>query len=327
MPLLTRSSLRALKKGEIGLHSVLNPGTGYLPSKGISAISSEEKPTPPGKPDWRLCGNQKCRTSRPMPWRNRRPIFEDAWGCSRHCLLEMVRAAVRRECREAYASLNGVSHTHRVPLGLVLLAQGWITHAQLQSALDAQRLGGGRIGECLVLQSGIEQAQITRGLGVQWGCPVLNATGLDATQMALVMPKLFTEQFGVVPIRVAGDRFLYLGFESSLDASLAFSLEQMTALKIENGILSAEEIAFAKNQLMKADHVPVISETIAEVNLLDSRIAAILQHQQPARSRLVRVHQYFWLRLWLEEATFRGVGALPRHVEDMQDYVFELLSK
>jgi hypothetical protein len=299
MPLLTRNSVRHLREGEFALEPLLKPGADYLASKSIATMSSNEKPTVSRKPDWRLCGSPECRASRPLPWRSRRPVFEDAWGCSKHCLLEMVRGAVRRECGETYGPTDGVAHNHRVPLGLVLLAQGWITHAQLQSALDAQRVGGGRIGECLVLQGGIEQAQVTRGLGVQWGCPVLNTTGFDARRMATVMPKMFIEEFGVIPVRTVGERFLYLGFEASLDASLAFSLEQMTALTIENGILSAEEMSSAKSQLIKADFVPVVSEVIADVNLLDYRIAAILHRKQPARSRLVRVHQYFWLRLWL----------------------------
>ena len=72
-------------------------------------------------------------------------------------------------------------HRHRVPLGLVLLAQGWITHPQLQTALEAQRASGqGRIGDWLTQSCGLPEERITRGLGVQWSCPVLGTDGIFA---------------------------------------------------------------------------------------------------------------------------------------------------
>jgi hypothetical protein len=272
-----------------------------------------------------MCGSKECSGTRPMPWRNRRrPIFEGLWGCSKRCLLDMVRAAVRREYGEISTTADGAPHRHRVPLGLVLLAQGWITQSQLQRALDAQRSGGGRIGERLVAQGGIEHDHITRGLSVQWGCPVLTTAGFDAREMALTMPKLFVEEFGVLPVRTAGARILYLGFEDHLDASLALGLERMTNLKVGSGLLIRSDIQSARANLAKARDVPAKFETMAEPDLLGIKIATLLEDEQPAHAQLVRMHQYFWLRLWLEEGTMRGVGTLPRSSEDMKDYIFSV---
>ena len=68
-----------------------------------------------------------------------------------------------------------------MPLGLVLLAQGWITHPQLQAALEAQKASGqGRIGDWLQQSCGLPEERVTRGLGVQWSCPVLALDGLLA---------------------------------------------------------------------------------------------------------------------------------------------------
>ena len=59
-------------------------------------------------------------------------------------------------------SASASPHRHRVPLGLLMLAQGWITHPQLQKALAAQRESGtGRIGEWLMSECGVEAEQIT----------------------------------------------------------------------------------------------------------------------------------------------------------------------
>ncbi len=66
------------------------------------------------------------------------------------------------------------SHRHRIPLGLAMLEQGWITRAQLRGALEAQKAaGGGRLGQWLVRQQGVSEQLVTRALGLQWSCPVL----------------------------------------------------------------------------------------------------------------------------------------------------------
>ncbi|HEY1743217.1 MAG TPA: hypothetical protein VGG18_08620, partial [Granulicella sp.] len=136
-----------------------------------------------------------------MPWRSRRrPIFEEQWGCSGRCVLAMVRDALRREMRDGMAA-TAVPHRHRVPLGLLMLAQGWITHPQLRQALEAQRQNGtGRIGEWLIVECGLEAEQITRGLSMQWNCPVLSVDGFSPDAMALVMPGILVEKLGVLPL-------------------------------------------------------------------------------------------------------------------------------
>jgi endo-beta-N-acetylglucosaminidase D len=55
-----------------------------------------------------------------------------------------------------------------------------------------------------------------------------------------------------------------------------------------------------------------------------ARIAAILEQKQPIAARLVRVHQYYWLRIWLETGTKGRSGDVPRSAEDMHDYLFTL---
>ncbi len=234
----------------------------------------------------------------------------------------MVRAAVRREYGEGLASVGEVSHRHRVPLGLVLLAQGWITHPQLQLALEAQRSKGGRIGEWLISECGLEPEQITRGLSVQWNCPVLTTGGFRAREMALIMPKLLVQEFGALPLRTAGSRILYLGFEQRLNASLALALEQMTGLKVESGLVSGEDLRSAKDALLAAKGIAVKQESVTDTDALASRITAVVEQRQPVNARLVRLHQYYWLRLWLENGVMSGVGSLPVSEEDMVDYVF-----
>ncbi|HEY2038613.1 MAG TPA: hypothetical protein VGG95_03055 [Edaphobacter sp.] len=272
----------------------------------------------------RTCANLQCTTTWTAPWRNRRrPIFEGQWGCSGRCVLELVRAAIRREMGDATHD-SWLQHRHRVPLGLLLLGQGWITQSQLQQGLTIQRERGGRIGEILVSECGVEPEKVTRGLGLQWSCPVLDTSAFSPRAMALVAPKIFTQQFGLLPIRVAGSRILYLGFEDRLDAASALALEQMTGLKVESGLIETEEYRAARKNLLENEGVPLRQESCDERDAMASRVTAILEQKQPLAAKLIRLHHSYWLRLWLEASDIARQGMLPVHGEDMLDYVFSL---
>ncbi len=272
----------------------------------------------------RVCGAEGC-SSWTLPWKNRRrPIFEGEWGCSNRCMATMVRSAVRRELAEASGIDEILPHRHRVPLGLVLLAQGWITHPQLQAALEQQRRqGDGRIGDWLV-QNGLDEDRVTRGLGVQWNCPVLNVEGFTPESMALIMPKRLTSEFGMLPLRLAGSSILYMAFEDTMDAGTALGVERMSGVKVESGLLNRSQFAEVRSRLMDAVGVPVTTDTVADADALVSKVTRLVELAQPLASRLVRVHQYYWLRVWLESGAISAIGHLPTGTEDVQDYLFTI---
>jgi hypothetical protein len=330
MPFLTKKT--AGMRVTSLIPSALSVGNGvswqedeYRPSKrvdglggmGISASLEQSQQR-------RLCGNLECSIGWTMPWRNRRrPIFEGQWGCSGRCVLAMVQTAVRRELGDAEEFSTSSPHRHRVPLGLMMLAQGWITQSQLQKALSAQReKGSGRIGEWLKSECGLEPEQIMRGVSMQWGCPVLTTDGFSPESMALVIPKIFIEKLGLLPLRVAGSRILYLGFSDRLDASAALATEHMTELKVESGVVDGAQFETARGRLLACDGVEFRLETVDDKDTMTARITAILEQKQPIASRLVRVHQHYWLRLWLESGAVSRIGSLPVMKEDVMDYVF-----
>ena len=272
----------------------------------------------------RMCGAPGCSGGWTMPWKNRRrPIFEQEWGCSSQCLRALVRAAVRREIGDGVRGDRDEPHKHRVPLGLVLLAQGWISHPQLQTALEAQRATGrGRIGDWLTQSCGLAEDRIARGLGVQWSCPVLTTEGFSPVAMAVVMPKRFIAEFGLVPLRIAGSTLLYLAFEERMDAAVALGVEQMCGLKVESGLLAATQFQEVRTAVLGAEGVPVQMHPVADRDALTAEIVRALERSQPVATRLVRIHQYYWLRMWLESGATRGLANLPPSSEDVEDHLF-----
>ena len=265
------------------------------------------------------CGNPECRRG----WLGflkdrRRPVFEGHWGCTARCLETIARTAVRRESGEGSTESEEGEHRHRMPLGLILMAQGWITHPQLQHALAKQRRAGrGLIGHWLTEECGLDHGSITRGLGVQWGCPVLPMQGFDPARMALAVPRLLVEQVGMVPLRVAGKRTLQLAFASRPDASAAFAMERMSGLKVESGLV--------QDSVFRAAHARILNAPFPRVKLVDATpepaIAATLtrtiEQAHALDSRLVRVHDCLWLRMWLR----RQEGSIPE-VNDVRDVIY-----
>ena len=309
-------------------------GSGLLQARAQQAVSAREaalygtdlyRPAAlPAEPGARMCGAAGCTGGWMKPWKTRRrPVFEDEWGCSGRCLESLVRASVRREVGDASGTQADVPHRHRVPLGLVLLAQGWITQPQLQQALEAQKASGsGRIGDWLAQSCGLDEDRITRGLGVQWGVPVLASEGFSPAAMALVMPKRFIAEFGLVPLRAAGSTLLYMAFETRMNAATALAVEHMTGLRVESGLLAGKQFTEARTAVLAAESIPVQMTLANDADVLTSNIVRVLEQRQPIASRLVRVHGYYWLRLWLENGTQQGSASLPQSTEDMEDHLF-----
>ena len=271
------------------------------------------------------CGNPECGGGWLRSWKRlRRPVFEGKWGCGAKCVNALVEAALRRERGDGWADTS--PHRHRVPLGLVLLAQGWITHPQLQQALDSQRrTGSGRIGRWLIEDFGIAEECVTRALSVQWSRPVLSLEGFAPSAMALAMPRVLVERLRALPLRVAAERILYVGFEDEIDASTAAALERMSGLRVESGLVDATQLRAARERMLDCPFIECKEETVADAEALGAAMVSTLRELQPRASRLVRVREFYWLRMWLERGAMRTEdGGLPAGLEDVVDRVWTL---
>lgn len=272
-----------------------------------SGANSKAASVRPGRGLFETCANPGCRSGWLHLWRNRSAsVFEGGWCCSFECTRAIVTAAVRRELDGRGRARD--LHRHRIPLGLVMLEQGWITQSQLRSALDAQRSAGtGRLGHWLVRQRAVSEQLVTRALGLQWSCPVLPFEDHDPTDLTSVMPRLFVDAFGVLPLRLAAGKVLYLGFEESLDPVLALATEQMTMLRVESGIVQGSLFQPAHARMLDASFPPLeLVEAVSE-SAAGHALAKSIEKARPIASRLVRVHECLWLRMWLSPQ----LGPLP----------------
>jgi hypothetical protein len=109
----------------------------------------------------------------------------------------------------------------------------------------------------------------------------------------------------MVPLRVAGRRIIYLAFEDRLDASVGYAIEQMNGLKVECGLVDGAQLKIMRQRLCECDYVDAMYEHVADLESVSNSIALALGKLQPRSSRLVRVHQFIWLRMWLETGAMR----------------------
>jgi hypothetical protein len=196
-----------------------------------------------------------------------------------------------------------------------MMEQGWITPAQLRQALDAQKGAGGRLGQWLVRRQGVSEQLVTRALGVQWSCPVLPLEFHDAEALTSLLPRLFVDAFGALPLRVAAGKLLYLGFEERLDPVLALAIERMTGLRVESGLVRESQFRAAHERMLRARFPKVeLIEAGSEPAMIHALSKAV-ERARPAGSRLVRVHDCVWLRMWPRPQA----GPLPEadSVEDL----------
>ena len=296
-----------------------------LPAGGAADIYRASRQRPPAG-EINLCGVAGCAGSSGRGWRTRRrSFFEGEWACSTRCLQILVRTAVRRQMQGLADDAATTPHRHRVPLGLVLLAQGWITHAQLQTALQAQRRGdAGRIGDCLIDAGAVTAEQVVRGLGIQWNCPVLSLEGFSAAAMALVMPPMLAAESGLMPVRTAGRGVLYVGFEKEMNASALLALERMSGLRVEGGLLLSSQLAAARESLQGTDCVPVHRALLPDVDAFSAAVVRLIEQRQPVSAKMVRMGDTYWLRLWLEAGARSGIGDLPAYKDDMEDHLLSV---
>jgi len=262
------------------------------------------------------CANPRCGSGWLRLWRRREtPVFEGGWCCSSSCMAAHVASALSREM-DGRGSPREI-HRHRIPLGLVLLEQGWITNQDLRTALHAQKAAGaGRLGRWLVETRSASEENVTRALGLQWGCPVLGMEFHHPEGLTASVPRLFVDAFGALPLRVAAGRILYLGFEDHLDRALSLALERMTGLEVVGGLVRESEFHPAHSRLLEA-RFPEAELIEAQTEpVLASAFAKAVERTRPVESRLVRVHDCFWLRMWLKPEN----GPLPE-VDSIRDLI------
>jgi hypothetical protein len=113
-----------------------------------------------------------------------------------------------------------------------------------------------------------------------------------------LLPRLFVDAFGALPLRVAAGRILYLGFEDRVDPALALAAERMTGLRVEAGLVQSSLFRPAHSRALEARFPSVELIEAATEQSLAIALTRAMEESRPVEARLVRIHDCLWLRIW-----------------------------
>jgi hypothetical protein len=137
----------------------------------------------------------------------------------------------------------------------------------------------------------------------------------DAEALAVLVPRLFVDAFGALPLRVAAGKLLYLGFEDRLDRVVALALERMSGLRVESGLVRGSVFGPAHSRMLKQKFPGVELIEAASEPAAVHALAAAIERSRPVASKLVRVHDCLWLRMWRKQQT--GPMPEPGSINDL----------
>jgi hypothetical protein len=102
----------------------------------------------------------------------------------------------------------------------------------------------------------------------------------------------------MLPLRLAGRRLLYVAFEDRIDRCMTLAMERMSGLPVEAGLLRGSEFRRLRQEALRAPFPKTRLLEAANVRGLVLTLSGMIEERKPTQARIVRVHDYFWLRLW-----------------------------
>jgi Type II secretion system (T2SS), protein E, N-terminal domain len=187
------------------------------------------------------CADRDCNVGRRMwrrfGWWHGRIRLWDSFYCAPRCFENAARQCFSAAC---ISTLAPCLVRHRVPLGLLMLSRGQLSHAQLRAALQAQQgIPHHRIGEWLDKLGFATEQQVTAALGLQWACPVLAWKTPPNFACARLLPYRLLERFRMLPVQfVSTTRVFYVAFCDGIDYAVLYAIEQMLDCHTEACLIS-----------------------------------------------------------------------------------------
>jgi hypothetical protein len=234
-----------------------------------------------------------------MPWRKQEGVtLQGRWYCSLDCFEQAIT--------DVFAGLlklpeEPLPRLHRVPIGLLLLGRGVITHEQLKSALEAQRSAGPeRLGRWLV-RLGVASAQdVSAALAAQWGCATFPLErDLRYRECAGMLPYALLESSRMVPVRyLPASQLLFVAFSEDIDHTALYAVGQLMGGRTEPCVVTESAMEHALEELRAASRpAEIVFETIWDAPEMARTIRDYAVKLGADELMLARPRRFLWVRL------------------------------
>jgi len=136
-------------------------------------------------------------------------------------------------------------------LGELLLDRGIISQAQLDQALNYQRVKGGLIGEVLVELGFAKEEDIAQSLTAQYGFPYLPLSNYDVNpEITNIVPSRVARQYLLVPIDKIGNN-LTLAMSNPLNIQAIEDVELLSGCNVQTFVSTSSDIKKAIEKYYK----------------------------------------------------------------------------
>lgn len=259
------------------------------------------------------CQGQAGRLALPR-WRSSGISLSRNWYCSTKCLLPSLERSLRQLLPDPEAEA-APARTRRVPIGLLMVQRGVISADQLRKGLALQREHGeGRLGDWLRRMGASTEADVTRALAMQWGCPVFPLERDQSyRQCAGLVPLSLSQLYGLLPVFHSKDRsLLYVAFTSGVDHALLYGIEQMLGCRTVPCIVSESAYASALADLeSRAEPAETIFDSIRGAFEIAHAACGFTERLGAQALRLARVGRTLWIRFVCRPGTRDLLFHLP----------------
>ncbi|MFZ0477848.1 MAG: hypothetical protein WAL71_01775 [Terriglobales bacterium] len=192
-----------------------------------------------------------------------------------------------------------VQPSNRIPLGLLMVARGKLTHLEVRAALEAQRRARyGRIGDWIEKLGFASEHDVTAALALQWGCPVASSFAGSIADSPGNIPLRVLEAFQMIPFNYAAvTNTLFLAFGTRVDHAALYAIERILDCRTQPCVAPAKSVERQLERMRQQAHAADVefwTRDLAEMGRITSSYIARLT---PEDVRLSRVGQFIWLRL------------------------------
>jgi len=246
------------------------------------------------------CGLVSCSGNK-SPWTHiwRPPagaFLQGVFYCQPKCL----ETALIEQLARLYPSAPATAPSNRIPLGLLMVARGWLTHEQVVTAIAAQQsANSGKIGDWFEKLGFATEQQVTSALGLQWGCPV--ASSLDSVANAPFgrIPFGILEAFQMLPLHfVPATNTLYIAFGERVDHAALYTIEKVLDCRTQPCVGVRKSVAAELDQMRQQPRPHEVEFGPMHDCMEIGRVSASYMLRLGADdARLGRVGQFIWLRL------------------------------
>ena len=221
----------------------------------------------------------------------------DEWYCSPDCFELAARKRITELCMTPARS--GPGQKSRIPLGLLLHSRGVLTKDQLQRALDWHRESGANFGDAAQQLGFATPEQVTAAVASQWSCPVF-PLGQQTVAVDVRIPQLLLELYRMLPVHFAEKgRKLLIGFVSSVQYQILYTIEHMTGCAVEPCFITARE--YERQLRAPSGSSPREDDLLFEQIMEPSEIARIVRNYAvqlgAAQARIGKCRNYLWARI------------------------------